>query len=98
MKQADLRDHGLVERHASELQNGSVGTIHRIVTAWEGKTRAVWEEKFFYVFTWRHYNADGSFELRQRVSKRFTSLGECRTHLQDYCFGLFLKMNEVLSS
>lgn len=84
MKQQELRDHGLMETVTMKenLKVNPTGNIHRIVTAWQAKETVLFEERFFYVFCWNRYERDGeTFSRRQKLSRRFTSLGECRAEL-----------------
>ena len=86
MKQQDLSDYGLVETvtMSGDLKQNPAGTIHRIVTAWQASERVMFEEKFFYVFSYNRYETDGqTFTRRQKLSRRFQSLGECKESLSE---------------
>ena len=84
MKQQDLKDYGLVETVTlnANLKVNPTGTIHRIVTGWQASETVMFEEKFFYVFSWNRYETDGeTFTRRQKLSRRFSSLGQCQAEL-----------------
>ena len=79
MKQDDLHKWGCVSQGVSHTDFGqetTKWTVYRTVTGWQANPEKVMlEEKFYVIFKWREYKKDGTTVWKEKLSRRFQSLG-----------------------